>query len=159
MRLYVCGVFICQLVEQFDGDLSCERPWQVVIIPSFHEVSVQWDMSACTFIIPIGIDSKTYLVTFRAGVEWRTAPLLFEGFVLVVLWHFECTWTSCNIVTGDLKDHSKVLQHHIHYWYRGPQALEICQDGWWWYHSIFQFYSSEGIGTHDLDTLSWDDCV
>ena len=33
-------VLIFLLVEQGDGDLSCEGPWQVVIIPPFHQVGI-----------------------------------------------------------------------------------------------------------------------
>ena len=128
--------------------------------------------------------------------------------MLVVLWHFEYTWTSCNIVNhkfhlllqfidslsqggggqhhhshvalglcevalphnqflhmctapsqtdmliSDLKDHSEVLRDHIQYWDKGSQALDMCQDEWWLYHSIFQWLCSEGMGARDLDTHS-----
>ena len=70
-------VLIFLLVEQGDGDLSCEGPWQVVIIPPFHEVGIHWDMSACTITSSTGINPDAHLVTSRVGVEWRTIPFLF----------------------------------------------------------------------------------
>ena len=36
-------VLIFQLVEQCDGDLSCEGPWWVLIIPPFHEAGKHWN--------------------------------------------------------------------------------------------------------------------
>ena len=33
--------------------------------------------------------TDTHLVTFRVGIEWRTIPLTFGGFVLAEFWHFK----------------------------------------------------------------------
>ena len=33
--------------------------------------------------------------------------------------------------------------------------LDMCQDEWWLYHSIFQWLCSDGTGTGDLDTCPW----
>ena len=63
-------VLIFQLVEQCDGELSCEGPWQVVIVPPLYQVGIHRDMSACTITSSIGIYLDTHLVTSRVGVEW-----------------------------------------------------------------------------------------
>ena len=70
-------VLIFLLVEEGDGDLSCEGPWQVVIVPSFHEVGIHWDMSVWTTTSSTGINPDAHLVTSRVGVEWRNVPFLF----------------------------------------------------------------------------------
>ena len=94
---------ICQLVEQGDGDLSCEGPWQVVIVLSFHEVGKHWDMSACTLTTSIGINSDTHLVASWLSIKWRTVPFLFCGFVLVELGNTE--YTSASFTCHDCFTH------------------------------------------------------
>ena len=80
MTLYVGGG--SHLPVQCDGDLSCEQPWQSVIVPPSHQVGIHWDTSACTITSSIGIYLDTHLVTSRVGAEWRTVPFLFRCYVL-----------------------------------------------------------------------------
>ena len=83
-------VFIFQLVEQCHGDLSCEGPWQVVIIPPSYQVG----MSVCTITSSIGIYLDAHLVTSKVGVEWRTVLFLFRCYVLVEICYFKYTRAS-----------------------------------------------------------------
>jgi len=96
-------ISIRQLVEQGDGDLSCEGPWQVVIIPSFHEVGKHWDVSVFTITIPISINPDTHLVASWLSIKWRTVPFLFCGFVLVELGNTE--YTSASLTCHDCFAH------------------------------------------------------
>ena len=78
---------ICLLVDQLDCDVSSERPAEILVVLTSHEMNPQRYVSACTTQDFISIHSKAHLVTSNVGVEWWTVPFVINASVLCEVRH------------------------------------------------------------------------
>ena len=70
-----------------------------------------------------------------------------------------CTAPSqTDILFGDLRVHSEVLNHCTQHWDNESWVLDMLQDEWWLSPNIFQCIYSGDTGTGGLDMRSWDGC-